>query len=506
MIARKSALIVATQLINGLLGYVGLKFIAKYMQPWQYGIVGFAYGFVALFSIFGNLGFNAAHVKRVSEGKDLGKCIATFATAKIILAGLMASIVILSILIWKYILGRGFETPLHEKAVYVMLSYFVLTILTSIMTATFNAKKEIARTQLPLFFYNLTRVAAIIFVAFYNLGVLTLAYTYLFGEIFHFAFALFLFRGYPIGNPSLEYLKDYFSFAKPMAIATASYIIMTNIDKVFIQLFWSATQVGEYFAIFNLSRFIILFSGAIGTLLLPTISEHHTKNNVEEIRKITLSSERYLSMIVFPLVAIMIVLAKPIIHMLLSDKYMPALHVLYILPLFVLLEALSRPYQSQLQGMDMPEYTRNRVFIMMVINVFLNLILIPRDIKSLGIKLAGLGAEGAAIATVISYFAGLIYIRFVSWKLTGIKGNKRILLHVVTAILSGSVLYYVSKYVSISRWYHLIAVGTLGIAIYFGILFLVGEFKKEDFNFFMDTLNIKKMFKYIKEELQGKQP
>ncbi|HHH80248.1 MAG TPA: flippase, partial [Thermoplasmatales archaeon] len=77
MIARKSALIIFTQIINALLGYTALKFIALYMQPWEYGVIGFAYGFVALFSVFGNLGFNAAHVKRVSEGKDLGKCVGT---------------------------------------------------------------------------------------------------------------------------------------------------------------------------------------------------------------------------------------------------------------------------------------------------------------------------------------------------------------------------------------------------------------------------------------------
>ncbi|RLF27663.1 MAG: flippase, partial [Thermoplasmata archaeon] len=60
MIARKSALIIFTQLLNGLLGYIALKYIALYMQPWEYGVIGFAYGFVALFSVFGNLGFNAA--------------------------------------------------------------------------------------------------------------------------------------------------------------------------------------------------------------------------------------------------------------------------------------------------------------------------------------------------------------------------------------------------------------------------------------------------------------
>ena len=504
MIARKSALIIAIQLINGMMGYVGLKFIAIYMEPWQYGIVGFAYGFVALFSIFGKLGFDQAHVKKVSEGKDLGTCIATFATVKLFLAGFMASIVILSIIVWKYVIGRGFESSLNEQAVYVMLAYFTLAILTQSMISTFNARKEIAKAQLSLFAYAFVRITATIFVAFYGLGVLALAYTYVLGEIFHFILALWFFRGYPVGKPSFSYLKGYITFAMPMAIASASYIIMTNIDKVFIQLFWSATQVGEYFAIFNLSRFVILFASAVGLLLFPTISEYHSKNNIEGIKKLTLESERYLSMITFPIIVFMTILAEPIIRILLSNRYYPALSVLQILPLFVLLEVLSRPYQSQLQGMNMPKITRNRVFIMMVTNVFLNLVLIPRDIKSFGITLAGLGAEGAAIATVISYFIGLIYIRLISWKKTGIKGTYRVLLHATAAAITGYVMWNIENIIPILRWYELLGVAIFGAGLYFALLFAMREFGKKDFELFMDTLNVRKMLGYIKGEMKGK--
>ena len=502
MIARKSALIIATQLANGILGYIGLKFIALYMEPWEYGIVGFAYGFVALFSIFGSLGFDQAHIKRVSEGKDLGKCIATFVSVKLFLAGLMGSIVILSILVWKYVIGRGFESPLHEKAVYIMLSYFILTILTQSMRSTFNAKKEIAKSQLPYFVYTLARVIATIVIAISGLGALALAYTYLFGGIFNFAIALFFFRGYPIDKPSFSYFKDYVKFAIPMAIASASFIIMTNIDKVFIQLFWSATQVGQYFAIFNLSRFIILFSASVGMLLFPTISEHHARNNMREIKKLTLESERYLSLIVFPIVTLMIILAEPIIHILISDKYMPALPVLQILPSFVLIDALARPYTAQLQGMNLPNFTRNRVIIMMIVNVILNLILIPKDIRMLGLKSAGLGIKGAAIATVVAYIIGSIYIRLITWKVTKVKGNARILLHAIAAIITGFILNYLP--IHIARWYELLGIALFGLSIYFAILFLMREFKKDDFEFFMDTLNIKMMIGYIKEEIRKK--
>ena len=503
MIARKSALIIFTQLLNGLLGYIALKFIALYMDPWEYGVIGFAYGFVSLFTIFGDLGFNSAHIKRISEGKDLETCIATFSTVKLFLAGLMSAIVIGSIIGWKFILHRGFESPYHEQVIYIMLTYFVLTILAQSFISTFVARREIAKSQIPYFIFTLVRVAGTITVAVLGLGVLALAYTYVLGEIFHFSIALLFFRGYPVGRPSMGYFKEYVKFAIPISIATVSSIIMTNIDKVFIQLFWSATQVGEYFATFNLSRFLLIFSGAVSSLLFPTFSLHHSNNNLREIRNLTLKAERYLGMITFPIVTLLIALSYPVIHILLSDKYLPAIRVLQIMPLFVLIEVLSGPYTQQLSGMNMPKFVRNRILIMMITNVSLNLILIPYDIKSIGLKLFGLGMEGAAIATVVAYLAGLFYIRIVSWRVTGVKGSLSIFIYALAATIMGVVLYYITLHFTIARWYHLLGISLVGLFIYFAILFVLKEFKKEDFDLFIDTLNIKKMLRYIKEELMG---
>ena len=70
-----------------------------------------------------------------------------------------------------------------------------------------------------------------------------------------------------------------------------------------------------------------------------------------------------------------------------------------------------------------------------VVNVVLNFILIPTDIQSLGIKLMGLGAVGAAIATVIAFIVGLVYIRIMAWKITGIKGSPSIILHGIAAAI-----------------------------------------------------------------------
>jgi len=504
MIARKSALIIFIQLLNGIIGFVGLKFIALYMEPWEYGIIGFAYGFVALFSIFGDLGFGAAHVKRISEGKDEGKCIGTFAGIKLILTGFLASTAILSIFLWRFVFGRGFESPAHEQAVYIMLFYFILANLSQVFTITFSAKKEVAKGQIPYFIYTIIRVVFTLFIAYFGLNVLILAYTYLFGEIFQFIVAYYFFKKYPVKKPSLDVLKNYAKFAFPIAIATTASTVILNVDKVFIQLFWSAQQVGEYFAVFNLSRFVLNFSAALAILLLPTISELHAKNNMDDIRKLTLSSERYLCMITFPIVILLVVLAEPVIHILLSDKYLPALTVLQILPFFVLFEVLSQPYQSQLQGMNMPHIVRNRILIMMAVSIILNLILVPKDIKSLDLKLAGLGTTGSALAMVIAYFVGFITTRVYAFRIANTKGNYRIILHFLSGMLMGIIIYYLTSIYYVGRWYELIGVSLFGLVIYFIILFLLREFKKEDAILFLDTINVKKMLKYIIKELKSK--
>ncbi|HEC95263.1 MAG TPA: hypothetical protein ENI45_04785 [Thermoplasmatales archaeon] len=153
--------------------------------------------------------------------------------------------------------------------------------------------------------------------------------------------------------------------------------------------------------------------------------------------------------------------------------------------------------------MNMPQFTRNRILIMMVTNVFLNLVLIPKDIQSLGLKLAGLGATGAAIATVLSYAAGLLYIRVVAWRVTGFRGNTAVITHGFAAALTGMILYYVTSIFFITRWFHLLGVSMMGMILYFSILFILKGFTKDDFYLFLDTLNIRKMGRYIKEELKG---
>jgi O-antigen/teichoic acid export membrane protein len=208
-------------------------------------------------------------------------------------------------------------------------------------------------------------------------------------------------------------------------------------------------------------------------------------------------------MIVFPIIFLMIFLAEPVIHILLSDKYLPALPILRILPLFALLEVLSKPFQSQLQGMNRPNVIRDRMIIMVTINIILNFILIPRDIQSLGIRLAGLGPIGASISTVIAYFVGFIATRVYAFHILDVKGNYRIIFHAISATIMGIILYIISQNYYIDRWFQLIFICLIGLGMYILILIAFKEFGKEDFHFFIDTIHPIKMLRYIFDEIKG---
>ena len=508
MIARKSALIIGTNIIDGLLGYIGLYFITRYMSPEAYGIMGFAYSFVALFTIFADLGFDNAHIKRASEeNRDLGTCIGTFLSVKLGLTGILAIVTVSSVFFWKIVVGRGFESHTHELAIYLMLGYWIFRILARAIIRTPQARKKIAKVQIPLLLESIVRVVATVFVALNRYGPIELVLTYIAGGAVFFIASLFMMRGYTIKKPSKEYFKDYSKFAFPVIIAMGCSLIITNSDKVIIQLFWNAEDVGYYFSAFRLAEFISMFSLAIHTLLFPTISNLHSKKDFIKIKLLTLKSERYLSMIVFPMVFGLIVLAEPAVKILLSD-WVPAYPILQILPLMMIFTALEIPYQSHFLGTDQPKIVRNRVFLMVLFNIALNFILIPRDINSLGITLFGWGARGAAVATVISYFIGLLYSRYMAWKLNKIKGSPVIFLHAIAAAVMVLCLYtllHTFQFLPfVDRWYILLAVSFLGLGIYIFVLCLLHEFTKKDLKFFLETLNIKKMLQYIMEELRGK--
>lgn len=542
MIGRKSFLIVTTHYITDLLGFFGLIILSKLwggFAPEALGIIGFAMSFISLFSIITDLGFSSAHVKRVSEGKDLGTCIGTYAAIKLLLTGLMVLSIFVTIFIWKNIFHGDFYDATTESVIIVMVFYSLFTNLQKIATQTFIARKEIAKLQTTRMFENFVKLPLTIVVALAGVSVMgrvispsviwpetlqplqrflaqhatgALAMTYLAGIMATFFVGIWLMRRYPVKKPSLPLAKNYFSFALPLAISSVVSTIAHNVDKVMIGYFWASTSVGYYFAFQRLIAFITVLYISVGTILFPTISKQHAENDMKGAINTVHLAERYISMVLIPPLVVTFVFAKPAINIFLDSSFLPASSVFILLVVYAFVRGMTTPYSNLISGINRPDISAKFGITICVTNIIFNYLLIPRNGLLSNIQIGGFtfvinGATGAAFSTVLAFSIAFVGMRIVSKRLTGIKIlQSHTPRHIVAGAVMGVVLYFIAyKTVlfPVIRWYTLIGFAVFGLAIYLAVLFVLKEFTKKDFSFFLSIIRPKDMFSYIKSELKG---
>ncbi len=533
MIARKSFLIVTSQFFTRFLGWIGLIVIAKLwggFAPEALGIVGFAMAFLALFNIIANLGFSSAHVKRISEGKDLGTCIGTYAAIKLILTSLMVAVVFIAIYVWRNFFNGGFTDATTESVILVFVVYYIFLNLAQIATVTFQGRREIAKRQVTGIFENIVKVPLEIlvvlagvsivgvsiapavnwpqflwplqhFIAIHAIG--SFAMTYVFAVATTFFVGMWLLRKYPIKKPSFNLFKSYFSFALPIMLISVIGVISVNIDKIMIGYFWTSVEVGYYFTVQQILQIILVFSSAIGIVLFPMLSEHHSSKNFEKIKETTHLAERYISMVMIPPIVLVIIFAKPVINIMLSSAFLPAASVLVTLTIYALIAGLRIPYSSLISGINRPGVAAKVGIAICATNISLNYLFIPKSglLSTIGIN----GPTGAAVATVMSSLVGFFGLRLAAKKLTGIKLlQSHTPRHIIAGLIMAGILYYIGSLVLLVRWYHLLGFAMIGLGIYLLMLIIAREFTKKEFNFFIDILNIRKMYRYIYREIKGK--
>jgi len=531
MIARKSLLILSSTFIIKIIAAIEFIIIIKFwgdFAPTAIGTIGLAISFLALFNIVSNLGFRAAHIKRISEGKDLGTCIGTFLTIKIILTVIMIIISLTSIFIIKNFFGEVIYDARTESIIFIFLMMNIINNLITIPIVTFTGKKEMVKREFPYIFGSI--IILPLFIIIIAAGVSeakippifiwpiflkplqqfiadnalkSLSLVYFFSSLTIFIISLWFFRKYPIKKPNWIFFKSYFKFALPMMFLPVITIVINNIDKLMIGYFWSPIEVGYYFAMLGVVSIVFVLSSSVSIVLFPSISEFNSKKDFFKIKELIVKAERYISMISIFFIVIIIVFARQIISIIMSDVFLPATPALIILSIYIFIVCLNSLYNSLIKGMNKPLILTKIAIATCLITIALNFIFIPKNglFSSFGIT----GASGAATAVSVSSLVAFFIIRIIAKKLADIKiWHAHIIIHIFAGTIMGIILYVIafySKLFTFIDWYHLIFFITIGIAIYLTILFLLKEFTKQDIDFFLDILHPKKLLRYIKSEL-----
>ena len=501
MISRKILVTYLTSLT--IAGLNGLSFIlvARFMGPTPMGIVVYGLSFVMLFNFLPDLGFNVAHVKRISEGKDLARCNGLFVFTKLCLLAIMIITVII-VIFWYKSRNPFFEDPENVRVLFILLAYLVFQNLASIALFTFEGKTESSKRQLPFLLSAVISAAIVTYASLSGLGATALALSYSSGALILVISSFVLFRRYPVGRPSVEYFKSYFSFALPISAYSIVAYLGQYLDKFLIGTFYSVDDVAFFYGGQQVFLVIISLSTAAGILLMPTFSLLHSRNDIAGIRRLTRESERYLSMIFAPIVMFCFVFAKTIVGVFLGASFLLMVPIFQIQLAATFLAAINVPHEKQIPGIDRPGITVKASIAIVVIASILHIIFIPQQLW--GIPLLGMGAIGASLVTLIASLMRLVIWRYLCYRLTRTEVQKKILVHLIIAGVMGWALYYLQILLPISNWYILIPFGIIFLAGYIGALFLLGQLKRDDALYLRNLLSPSGMRAYITSELGKK--
>jgi O-antigen/teichoic acid export membrane protein len=534
MLGRSTGLIIANTVIGAGLGFAALKIFALETGSYADDLLGqlaFAMGIAGLLSITLDLGLNAAHVKRVSEGRDLGDAAASFAAVKFLMAGAFVALATAAAFVGS---GLGILQDTPRLAVVLVAVSFAFLGLRTVFTATFEGRGEFAKSQTTVLAENLTRVALmVLFALAFAGGVLGqgplagwlqgpggwlvpllqqhsaefLAASYAVAAVVSFIVGALLFRrGYPFGRIDRALLRDYWGFGRHVFLAGIVGTIYASLDKVVVTAFWDPSHTGQYFGAQRFSDLITMVPLAVYTVLFPALSAHYARGSRAEVRGAMEAAVRHVSLAVVPLVVFALALAGPLLSLVLTGVFSEAVPTLRLLALYALVYALMYPYAAVLQALDRPGLAARAAIVATLVNAVLNLALVPPRGAFLGLPTAGMAEVGAALATLIAVTVQFLLLRRYVDKLEGAVSLRHFARHAVAGLAMGAVLWPLAPPAGQAPWWLMLGLLLLGGAVYLVVLAALREFTRRDLQLYLSLLNPGAMARHVADEVQSHRP
>jgi O-antigen/teichoic acid export membrane protein len=279
----------------------------------------------------------------------------------------------------------------------------------------------------------------------------------------------FISSRYMIPFPNPSNFEQYIRYGIPMIPKEVSSSLLSHTDKYLLIYFLNPSAVGIYAAAKGVSSPIVTLSKIFDPTLYTTISNAWDEKKFDEISSAYHSIFRFYSILGIPSVLGMVLLSEPLLNVLSTTAIAQRGKIL--VPIFIFgyfLKGYDNSIRYILTSAERTEIIGAAVMITVIVNVVLNLALIPE-----------FGLLGAAVATLSSHvllFAIILYYSFseVTIKIPALTIGRSLTAAVVMGLLLLLVIPPISAYAK------LIIYPTIGAAIYFIILFFLGEFSKSE--------------------------
>ncbi|WP_175454500.1 flippase [Halopelagius longus] len=187
-------------------------------------------------------------------------------------------------------------------------------------------------------------------------------------------------------------LRDLWSFSWPLAFSSSLLLFFSNMDVLMIEYFLASEAVGYYRSIQPLRQVTGFVLSSFTFLYLPLATQYFSNGDFDTLAEFYKVTTKWITALTLPLVLVFSVFAADIVKVFFGPAYLPVSEVLSVLVGGLFFNVLVGPNGATAKAIDRPRIELVSAAVGFVVNLGLNIILIPRY-----------GIMGAAVATVAGF-------------------------------------------------------------------------------------------------------
>jgi len=498
-LTKGSSIIFGGLAVAGVLGILLRMFLTRSLSEYDYGLFYQVFISVSFFALFRDLGLYTTLVKFTPEFmvKKQYQEVKSSMMITIILQMFLTLPLTLILILFPGEVAAAIGAGGGVFMVQIFGVWLFLMIFFHVFRFTFQGLQDpVPYTAMEIFYPALTLALAALMVITFQLGVTGVALAYLIGiPILLIAWLGITWKRHPqvlTEKPKIErpLAKKMLSFALPVFLSGMAATILGYTDTVMLGIMHGPTEVGLYQAAQPLTAMISYFPAALGIVLLPMVSEIWARGEKEILSKAIHSILKFSTIIIVLPVCILIAFPDIALRTVFGAEYVLAAATLQILTAVLIISSLFLILQCVAAGVGKPMITTKAIGVMALLNVILNLILIPQY-----------GITGAAIATLISQFVGLLILLYLTGKFVKFTVPVSSILKTIDAGLL-ALLFIIglkSLIVLDPWWLRAIVVAVPSLLLYVGLVLIMRAVSRGDLDLLGGTLPIpKKLLELVK--------
>ena len=307
---------------HGLTFIVGIV-MARMLTPEDYGVTALPAVFMTIAALFVDCGFTSALVRKESVTEN--DLATSFYYSFIV--GLLCYVLIFFSSPW---IADFYNTPILEKLMRITALTFLISPLATPQSVILQRKLDF---KTPAKINLITKVIGAILgimTAYYGLGLWSLVIMSLSSTFISIIITWLVVRWIPTASFSRESFKYLYGYGSKMLLTFLMDRIYMNITPIVIGKFYSPAQLGVYNRALGYAKLPSeQLTGVVSSVTFPVLSK--VQNNLEVLAVNYRKMLRLTAFIVFPIMTLLCVLAKPLIIVMITEKWIACVPYLQLM-------------------------------------------------------------------------------------------------------------------------------------------------------------------------------